>query len=342
MTATGALAGIRIAVADTVDDTATNALRTAGAVIVTTGESDIVMTTQAPAGAVCLTPSAAAFPTQLSVAAPDLILANLAMTALAAGAATRAWPSDVRLAAPAEPVVGIVTDPDSPAAFDKVTAALSGAGARVVAVALDAPVPLNIPGELDAVITLASPTVVDLCAVTVDVDGLAVTVLARPFEDAVALDVAASVSDGHAIDHVWPLSAADPVELVVFGAHLRGGPLTFQLTDLGARWAGEVTTAPRYRMTVLPTVPAKPAITRVPDGAAGGALYGERWLMSAAALGRFLAALPDPMQLGKVEFDDGTWRTAFSCDAAAATGTDISGYGSWPHAVAAGAVQGLG
>ena len=40
---------------------------------------------------------------------------------------------------------------------------------------------------------------------------------------------------------------------------------------------------------------------------------------------------------GKVEFDDGTWRTAFGCDAAAATGTDISAYGSWPTAVAAGA-----
>jgi hypothetical protein len=64
--------------------------------------------------------------------------------------------------------------------------------------------------------------------------------------------------------------------------------------------------------------------------------------MSAAALGRFLAALPAPMQLGKVEFADGSWRTAFSCDAAAADGTDISGYGGWPAAIAAGAVPGSG
>ena len=130
----------------------------------------------------------------------------------------------------------------------------------------------------------------------------------------------------------------DAGELVVFGAHLRGGPLAHQLTDLGARWAGEVTTSPRYRMTVLPTTPAKPAITRVPDGATGAALSGHRWLLSPAALGRFLAALPAPMQLGKVEFDDGTWRTAFGCDGSAATGTDISSYGSWPAAIAAGAV----
>ena len=131
---------------------------------------------------------------------------------------------------------------------------------------------------------------------------------------------------------------SEELELVVFGAHLRGGPLAHQLTDLGAQWAGEITTAPRYRMQVLATDPPKPAVTRVPDGAEGAALMGHRWLLSPRALGLFLAALPAPMQLGKVEFDDGTWRTGFSCDASADTGPDISRYGSWPAAVAAGAV----
>jgi allophanate hydrolase len=181
----------------------------------------------------------------------------------------------------------------------------------------------------------------DLCAVAVPA-GMAgqaqfgITVLSRAFEDAVALDIGALATGDQAPVDVWPLAVADSVELVVFGAHLRGGPLVHQLTDQGARWAGEVTTAPRYRMSVLPTTPAKPAITRVPDG--GAALLGHRWLLSPAALGRFLAALPAPMQLGKVEFDDGTWRTAFGCDASAATGADISAYGSWPAAIAAGAV----
>ena len=52
------------------------------------------------------------------------------------------------------------------------------------------------------------------------------------------------------------------LELVVFGAHLRGGPPSHQLTDLGAHWAGEIFTAPRYRMSVLATVPPKPARNR--------------------------------------------------------------------------------
>jgi allophanate hydrolase len=184
----------------------------------------------------------------------------------------------------------------------------------------------------------------DMCAVAVP-SGTAgesqfgVTVLARAFEDAVALDVAALVTGVPAPQDIWPLQTAESVQVVVFGAHLRGGPLAHQLTDVGARWAGELLTSPRYRMTVLDTVPAKPAITRVAEGSTGTALLGHRWLLSPAALGRFLTALPAPMQLGKVEFDDGTWRTGFGCDAAAgATGVDISSYGSWPAAVAAGAV----
>jgi len=183
----------------------------------------------------------------------------------------------------------------------------------------------------------------DMCGVSVPAGTagdaqFGVTVLARAFDDAVAVDVAALVSDAEAPQEVWPILVADSTELVVFGAHLRGGPLVHQLTDLGARWAGELTTSAQYRMALLPSTPPKPAITRISNGA-GVALKAHRWVLSPAALGRFLAGLPAPMQLGKVEFDDGTWRTSFGCDgAAAAAGTDISQYGGWAAAVAAGAV----
>ncbi len=231
------------------------------------------------------------------------------MAEQAAVAEDRSWPADVRFAAPPEPGVASAES-----------------------------LPGGLPDGIDVLTVPTSAIVGDLsglCAVKV----ADVTVLARPFDDAVALDVAASLSGVEAPQDVWPLTVAEHTELVVFGAHLRGGPLAHQLTDLGARWAGELTTAPRYRMTVLPTTPAKPAITRAPDGVDGTSLMGQRWLLSPAALGRFLAALPAPMQLGKVQFDDGTWRTAFGCDGAAATGKDISAHGSWPAAVAAGAVS---
>ncbi|MCV7225372.1 allophanate hydrolase [Mycolicibacterium komossense] len=184
----------------------------------------------------------------------------------------------------------------------------------------------------------------DMCGVSVPAGKagdaqFGVTILGRAFDDAVALDIAALVMNVQAPQHAWPLTVAANTELIVFGAHLRGGPLVHQLTDLGARWAGELNTAARYRMSVLDTTPVKPAIGRVPDDAAGASLYGHRWVLSPAALGIFLAALPAPMQLGKVEFADGTWRTAFGCDGtAAASGKDISSYGSWPAAMEAGAL----
>jgi allophanate hydrolase len=252
---------------------------------------------------VCITPTVGS-----KVYAPDLGQANRAMAVQAGESTDVCWPPDVRFAAPPEPSIATAET-----------------------------LPGTLPDGVDALTVPTSAVVGDLpglCAVTV----ADVTVLARPFDDAVALDVAATISRDEAPQTVWPLAAAEHAELVVFGAHLRGGPLVHQLTDLGARWAGELTTAPRYRMTVLPTTPPKPAITRAPDDLTGAPLYGHRWLLSPAALGRFLVALPAPMQLGKVEFDDGTWRTAFGCDGSAATGKDVSSYGSWPAAIAAGAV----
>ncbi|WP_280257643.1 allophanate hydrolase [Nocardia wallacei] len=188
----------------------------------------------------------------------------------------------------------------------------------------------------------------DLCAVAVPAGTageaqFGVTVFGRAFDDAVALDIAALIAQGDKgsplDDPAWPLRVAPVHELVVFGAHLRRQPLEHQLTDLGARWAGPVRTAPAYRLGALDTTPPKPAVTRCADGETGVSVAGERWLLSPAALGRFLSGLPAPMQLGAVELDDGAWTTAFGCDAAAAAAAeDISEYGGWRAALAAGAV----
>ncbi len=183
----------------------------------------------------------------------------------------------------------------------------------------------------------------DLCAVAVPAGTagdarFGVTVYARAFDDAVALDIAALIG-GATLAEAWPTGVAATCELVVFGAHLRGQPLAHQLTDLGARWVGAVRTAPHYRLAALDTSPPKPAVTRCPAGESGVSVAGERWLLSPAALGRFLAGLPAPMQLGRVELDNGSWTTAFGCEgAAAAAGKDIGEYGGWHAALAAGAV----
>ena len=162
-----------------------------------------------------------------------------------------------------------------------------------------------------------------------------VTVLARAFEDAVAADIAAMVTGESAGG--WTNTPAETVELAVFGAHLRGQPLEHQLTTLGARWLGPVATSSRYRLSALDTTPPKPGLVRVDEG--GVSIVGERWRLAPAALGKFLAALPTPMMLGAVEFDDGSWGTGFGCDLeAASSGKDISEYGGWKAALEAGAV----
>jgi len=180
----------------------------------------------------------------------------------------------------------------------------------------------------------------DLCAVAVPAghaDGgrFGVMVLARPFADRVAVDVAARLTGAPA---AAPEAALGPAAtpLLVIGAHRRGQPLNGQLTALGARYAETVRTAEQYRMYALDTVPPKPGLVRVEED--GEAVEGELWLLGPAALGRFLAALPGPMTLGPVTLADGRGVVGFGCEAAAVAGApDITRHGSWPAYLAAGA-----
>ncbi|GAA2334616.1 allophanate hydrolase [Streptomyces violaceusniger] len=170
----------------------------------------------------------------------------------------------------------------------------------------------------------------DMAAVAVPVgeaDGspFGVSIITRAFEDQPALDIAALLTGEQA---PTPLPSTG-VDLAVFGAHLRGQPLNSQLTGAGARYSGEVTTAAAYSLTALDTTPAKPGLIRVgPE--TGAEIAGERWILSPAALGRFLSALPAPISLGRIELADDTWILGFQCDPhAAASGTDITGHGGW-------------
>lgn len=180
----------------------------------------------------------------------------------------------------------------------------------------------------------------DLCAVAVpagEVDegerGTApfgVTVVGRPFHDGVVAGVAARLA-GEDVTDPWPAAAGAPtVDLAVFGAHRRGGPLEHQLTGRGAWWRGTVHTSPDYRMYRLATSPPKPGVLRTVDG--GAELLGERWTLSPAALGAFLDELPRPMQLGRVTLTDGTEAVGFGCEpaAVAAGAEDLTPAGEWP------------
>lgn len=170
----------------------------------------------------------------------------------------------------------------------------------------------------------------DLAAVAIpagSADGgpFGVTVLARAFDDQLAVDLAARLLGTAG----GLLISAGGVEVLVVGAHLRGQPLNPELEALGGRFERSVGTSDAYRLVALDTQPRKPGLLRVGSGD-GASIAGEVWRLSPGALGRFLADLPAPMSLGPVELSDGTWVVGFGCTVeAGAGGTDITAAGGW-------------
>jgi len=123
--------------------------------------------------------------------------------------------------------------------------------------------------------------------------------------------------------------AAEEITLVVAGAHLSGMVLNHELTALDAKLVGETKTAPNYRLFALATTPPKPGLVRSAD-ASGRAITVEVWSLTPAAFGRFVAALPAPMGIGKVTLADGTEHPGFLCEAHALDNAkDITAYGGW-------------
>ncbi|UGQ13477.1 allophanate hydrolase [Yinghuangia sp. ASG 101] len=180
-------------------------------------------------------------------------------------------------------------------------------------------------------VNLLDMAAVAVPAGTADGSPFGVSVITRAFEDQIGIDLAAVLA-AETVERTFPGLGVD---LVVFGAHRRGGPLAHQLTDAGARFRGIVRTAPDYRMLDLRTPPPKPGIVAAAPGT-GRAIEGERWTLSPAALGVFLTALPAPMTLGKITLDTGEHVTAFHCDVPPGSDViDVTEHGSWPRYLAA-------
>ena len=113
------------------------------------------------------------------------------------------------------------------------------------------------------------------------------------------------------------------------GAHLTGMPLNGQLLERGAQLAQTTTTAGHYCLYALPnTTPPKPGLRRVASG--GAAIAVEVWDMPVAQVGSFLALIPAPLGLGKVELNDGSWVTGFICEGFAFDAAqDVTPFGGW-------------
>jgi allophanate hydrolase len=130
-------------------------------------------------------------------------------------------------------------------------------------------------------------------------------------------------------------TSGDEIVLAVVGAHLSGMVLNGELQALGARLLEATATTSDYKLYALDTTPPKPGMLRVEDGA-GHSIKLELWALSAAAFGKFVAAIPPPLGIGTVRLSDGRSAKGFVVEPAAISGArDISSFGGWRAFMAA-------
>jgi allophanate hydrolase len=124
-------------------------------------------------------------------------------------------------------------------------------------------------------------------------------------------------------------TSAETIDVAVCGAHLQGLPLNWQLTERGATLRQVTKTAPAYALHALPGGPPfRPGLVRVTRD--GGAIDVEVWSVPAARFGSFVAGIPAPLGIGKLELADGRWVCGFLCEGHAVQGTrDITALGGW-------------
>jgi allophanate hydrolase len=117
--------------------------------------------------------------------------------------------------------------------------------------------------------------------------------------------------------------------LAVCGAHMQGLPLNHQLRDRGGFFVQATTTAPLYRLFALPGgPPQRPGMIRVHQD--GARIELEVWALPTEQVGSFIAAIPAPLGVGKIELDSGALVTGFLCEGYASEGAaDITSYGGW-------------
>jgi allophanate hydrolase len=191
-------------------------------------------------------------------------------------------------------------------------------------------------------------------------DGLpfGVTLVGRAWSDEALLRLAdrfhrASVEHAGALGTALPAAAATPIGLgggsqpvaaggraratelldtipvAVCGAHMEGLPLNHQLATRGATFVRRTRTVASYKFYALPGGPPfRPGLVRVPAG--GASVDVEVWSVPAEQFGSFVAGIPAPLGIGKIDLEDGQQVSGFLCEAHAIEGArDITDLGGW-------------
>jgi allophanate hydrolase len=132
-----------------------------------------------------------------------------------------------------------------------------------------------------------------------------------------------------------PTQAANHIAVAVCGAHMQGLPLNSQLTQRGGYLLQAARSAARYRLYALPGgPPLRPGLIRV--ASQGAPIELEVWALPIDAFGSFVAGIPAPLGIGKIELADGSLVAGFLCEGYAAAGApDITHHGGWRAFLAA-------
>lgn len=194
----------------------------------------------------------------------------------------------------------------------------------------------------------------DCCAVAIPTGfydngtGFGITLVQRAFNDKYLLSIASALQNqlkippGNCELEFKPVGETqvgevkNTVDVVVCGAHLDGLPLNWQLKERGASLLALTHTSASYRFYALPGGPPKrPALVRVNSD--GVAIEVEVWRVPAENFASFVAEIPAPLGIGKVELQNGEWLPGFICDHWGLEGAeDISHHGAWRRFINAG------
>jgi allophanate hydrolase len=119
------------------------------------------------------------------------------------------------------------------------------------------------------------------------------------------------------------------IEVAVCGAHMEGLPLNHQLSSRRATLVRRSRTIPSYRFYALPGGPPfRPGLVRVPSG--GASVDVEVWSVPEEHFGSFVAGIPAPLGIGRIDLEDGQQVSGFLCEAHAVEGArDITALGGW-------------
>lgn len=126
----------------------------------------------------------------------------------------------------------------------------------------------------------------------------------------------------------YPLSLDGYISVAVCGAHLTGMPLNHQLSERGAILLKASTTSQHYQFYALAGGPPfRPGLKRVNRGES---IFIEIWAVPTEHFGSFVAGIPAPLGIGKLETIDGDWLSGFICEDYGLEGANnITEYKDW-------------